>query len=308
MNDCLFGFRKGPGGTTFDAKAVPPENPRPSFLRNLIQRHGEAGHALGNKILHLGPEPEQITHDSAYSVSALNANLGEYMPYMLYIKSARDSNQWYTIEYRDNRDMYETDLPSSGLIIGRWMDTVKLDIQHSGNAFFDFYNMPNTYWVFRPDSDIDTVNGLPGQCVFDPDEGRTEFGPNSNPHPFTADGTPERFFRIFNINKYGTFCMFSVEFLNESESIDEQAGGSVAGGLRLCPNPARNTVAVELPQGIASAGDARVTVLDAVGHEVMRLPATGERCQLDVGSLSAGVYFVTLTSHQGVATQKLIIQ
>lgn len=261
-----------------------------------------------HKILHLGPEPEQITQDGAYSVSALNANLGEYMPYMLYIKSARDSNQWYTIEYRDNRDMYETDLPSSGLIIGRWMDTVKLDIQHSGNAFSDFYNVPNTYWVFRPDSDIDTVNGLPGQCVFDPDEGRTEFGPNSNPHPFTADGTPERFFRIFNINKYGTFCMFSVEFLNESESIDELAGGSVAGGLRLCPNPARNSVAVELPQGIASAGDARVTVLDAVGNEVMRLPATGERCQLDVGSLSAGVYFVTLTSHQGVATQKLIIQ
>ena len=83
---------------------------------------------------------------------------------------------------------------------------------------------------------------------------------------------------------------------------------TVAGGLRLYPNPARNSVTVELPQGVAAAGDAYVTVLDAVGHEVMRIPATGDRCQFNVGSLSAGVYFVTLTSHQGVAIQKLIIQ
>lgn len=100
--------------------------------------------------------------------------------------------------------------------------------------------------------------------------------------------------------------MFSVEFLNES--IDGPAAESVAGGLHLYPNPARNSVSVELPQGVAFVGDASVTVLDAVGHEVMRIPATGDRCRLDVGGLSAGVYFVTLTSHQGVATQKLIIQ
>ena len=259
-----------------------------------------------HKLLHLGPEPKQITQNGTYTIYQSDANNDADATQLYYIKSSRDSNQWYTIEYRSKDARYETDLPSSGLIIGRWMDTVKLDIQHSGNAFFDFNNVPNTYWVFRPDSDIDTVNGLPALSVFDPDEGRTEFGPGTNPHPFTADGTPECFFRIYDINKRGTICMFSVEFLNES--IDGPAAESVAGGLHLYPNPARNSVSVELPQGVAFVGDASVTVLDAVGHEVMRIPATGDRCRLDVGGLSAGVYFVTLTSHQGVATQKLIIQ
>jgi hypothetical protein len=102
-------------------------------------------------------------------------------------------------------------------------------------------------------------------------------------------------------------CNFSVEFLEEGVD-DPATSETVMENFRLYPNPANSSVTVELPQGFSAGEYCHVAVRDAVGHEVMRRQATGGRFQLDVGSLSAGVYFVTLTSHQGVATQKLIIQ
>lgn len=261
-----------------------------------------------HKILHLGMTPTQIKQNGTYSIYYSTTFYDVYVvPQLYYIKSAHDTNQWYTIEYRVKGSMYETDLPASGLVIGRWMDTVRMDIQHCGNAFFNYPSVPNTYWVFRPGSDSDTVNGFPESSVFNPEEGRTEFGPNTDPHPYTADGTPERSFRIYNIVMSGDVCNFSVEFLEEGVD-DPATSETVMENFRLYPNPANSSVTVELPQGFPAGEDCHVAVLDAVGHEVMRRQATGGRCQLDVGSLSAGVYFVTLTSHQGVATQKLIIQ
>ena len=150
------------------------------------------------------------------------------------------------------------------------------------------------------------MNGFPELSIFNPEEGRTEFGPNTDPHPYTADGTPERSFRIYNIVMSGSVCNFSVEFLEEGVD-DPATSETVMENFRLYPNPANSSVTVELPQGFPAGEDCHVAVLDAVGHEVMRRQATGGRCQLDVGGLPAGVYFVTFSTHPGVVS-KLIIQ
>ena len=256
-----------------------------------------------HKFLHLGDEPKQITRNGTYFIYS-NGSSAENNLY--YIKSAIDSNQWYTIEYRNAGDPYEDALPYSGLKIGRWMDTLKHDIWHGGNGFADFATIPNAFYLFRPGSEIDTVDGSPSQCIFSHEQGRTEFGPYTNPHPFTADGTPERSFRIYDIIEYGTACSFSVEFLGEGISAPD-AQKSVA-ELRLHPNPATTHVEVVWTQRAADSGDGQVTLLDAVGRQLMRTPVAGGHTQIDTRGLPPGVYFVTHTTTAGVASQKLIIQ
>ena len=258
-----------------------------------------------HKILHLGVAPRQITQDGRYSIVSNGSSYDGTR--LCYIKSLRDTNQWYTIEYRNASDPFEDDLPSSGLLVGRWMDTVKLDILHAGNMFFEYPTVPNAYWMFRPGSDIDTVNGAPEQAFLNPAEGRAEFGLGSDMHPYTADGTAENFFRIYNIEISGPVCYFSVEFRNEG--IDNPSESEVvADVMRLYPNPATGSFTVEWSQGRGDDAECQIAVLDAVGHEVKKCRATGGRKVIDASGLAAGVYFVTCTTPEGMTTRKLIVQ
>ena len=257
-----------------------------------------------HKILHITGEPKQITHDDTYSISS-NGSSAENNLY--YIKSAIDSNQWYTIEYRYTGDPFESSLPGSGLVIGRWMDTVPHDIKWSGNSFYDFTTRPNAYWTFRPGSSVDSVDGFVPQTLFSAAEGRTEFGPNTDPHPYLADGTPERSFRIYDINEHGRTCFFSVAFLGDG--VDEPEADCESGVVfRLYPNPATTSVEVEWVKDVVAGGDCQVSIIDAVGHELKRVRVEGGRGCIDTRDLAAGFYFVTLITSEGVATQKLIIR
>ena len=267
-----------------------------------IQCHPSA--IYKHKILHLTGEPKQITRNGTYVVSS-NGSSEENNLY--YIKSSIDTNQWYTIEYRYSRDPFESSLPGSGLVIGRWMDTVSRNIVWSGNAFYDFSTHPNAYWTFRPGSSVDSVNGMVNQSLFSAAQGRTSFGPDTDPHPYLADGTPERSFRIYNINEHGNTCSFSVKFLNDGveEPVAQTPGSS---RFLLYPNPATSSVEMQLAQGVSDRDDCQLAVLDAVGHELMRNRVSGGRCHIDTHKLPSGVYFVTLTTSAGTTTQKLIIQ
>ncbi|MBR5353001.1 MAG: C10 family peptidase [Bacteroidales bacterium] len=257
-----------------------------------------------HKILHLTDEPQQITQNGTYVVSSVGSSDDNNL---YYIKSSIDTNQWYTIEYRYSRDPFESSLPGSGLVIGRWMDTVSRNIVWSGNAFYDFSTHPNAYWTFRPGSSVDSVNGMVNQSLFSAAEGRTSFGPDTDPHPYIADGTPERLFRIYDISEHGKTCSFSVEFLNDGveEPVAQTPGSS---RFLLYPNPATSSVEVQLAQGVSDRNDCQLAVLDAVGHELVRNRVSGSRCLIDTHKLPSGVYFVTLTTSAGTTTQKLIIQ
>ena len=254
-----------------------------------------------HKILHVGDAPVQITENGNYTISSNGSALGMH-PRLYYIKSGLDTNQWYTIEYRNASDHFEEDLPYNGLVIGRWMDTVKTDILHSGNMFFDF-DTPNAYWVFRPGSEIDTVNGNPLRAIFNAEQGLSEFGPRTDPHPYLADGTPERSFRIYDIVTNRSTCTFSVEFL--TEGVESPVA---EGNMRLYPNPATGSFSVTWPQELAGDEGCEVSVLDAVGHTVVKRRATGDKCEFDTEGFARGIYFVTLTTHKGLYTQKIILQ
>lgn len=241
-----------------------------------------------HRFLNLTDAPIQITQDGTYTINSLNTDASNNL---YYIKSAIDSNQWYTIEYRIPDEQYEVTLSQSGLIIGRWVDTATHDIYHGGNAFFDYTNIPNTYWVFRPDSDCDTLQGDISNCFFSQSSGRVNFGPSTNPHPYLADGRSEHSFEIYDIQDHGTTCTFSVRFL--TQGVDNTQRPATA---TLYPNPTTGRI---LLQGIDCGTP--VKVYNLYGAQMFATTYNGR--PIDLGFLPSGMYMLVTPTY----TTKIIL-
>ena len=79
----------------------------------------------------------------------------------------------------------------------------------------------------------------------------------------------------------------------------------VGGGrLAVYPNPAHRSLTVCTP----AAGVYGLRVLDAVGRQVRSLDFCGDRAEVDVGGLAAGVYYVTVRSERGFEARMFIKQ
>ena len=229
-----------------------------------------------HRYLNLGDTPTQITHDGTYTINSLTTSATNNL---YYIKSAIDSNQWYTIEYRTPDEQYEVSLTHNGLIIGRWMDTVTHNIYLGGNSFFDYYHKPNTYWVFRPDSYSDTIQGDVANCFFTQSLGRDAFGPATNPHPYLADGTPEQSFEIYDISTFGSTCTFSVRFLHEE--IADRSSQAVT----IYPNPTNGKIQLH---GIENGTP--VKIYNTYGAQVLTTVYDGNA--IDLSHLPSGLYML----------------
>ena len=181
----------------------------------MCNNHEGANHTAAiykNKILHVCDDPIEITHDGDYTLYSVGSSPHQNC---YYIKSAIDSTQWFTFEYRNKQDPFEFGIPHTGLITARWNDTVPLDYNGMfANAFFDGQSRAHQYWVFRPGSDSDTEDGNIYAAYFCAQVERTEFGPSTDPHPYLTDGTPETSFEITNIQENGTELTFHVHFLS----------------------------------------------------------------------------------------------
>ena len=223
-----------------------------------------------SKVLHVCDDPIEITTDGDYTLRSVGSSASQNC---YYIKSSIDSTQWFTFEYRRKADLFDGGIPGTGLIAGRWSDTIAMDSRnYYSNAFFDFYNVANQYWIFRPGSDIDTVNGGLDNAHFCSSVGRnteprTSFGPTTDPHPYLTDGTPETSFEITNIHENGTELTFHVHFFNHA-------------GVTEAPASDIRVYAVDDRIVVEGGHGERVSVFDIVGRPV------GDR------ALSAGVYVV----------------
>ena len=80
----------------------------------------------------------------------------------------------------------------------------------------------------------------------------------------------------------------------------------------LTPNPATGKVTVEVKSDKLkdNSGVATLTLRDAAGHEVRRLPlpAGDTALTLDLSDLPAGAYFVTLATPTASSTQRLVVK
>ncbi len=219
-----------------------------------------------NKILHVADEPVRIMADGDYTLRSVGSSPSQNC---YYIKSSIDPTQWFVFEYRRQEDLFEDGIPGTGLIVARWVDTVPLDYYGMfANAFFDFHTRAHQYWIFRPGSDIDTVDGNLFQAFFSQASGRTSFGPTTDPHPYLTDGTPEPGFEITDIRENGTELTFHVHFFIPPvgvETVEEDAFRVYADGGRIV---------------VKGADGERIQVYDIMGRPV------ADR------SLPTGVYMV----------------
>ena len=249
---------------------------------------------LKSKYLHVGDEPIQITEDGTY---ILLSNAASASQNCYYIKSAIDSTQWFTFEYRNQADVYDSYIPATGLLIGRWNDTVPISYEGMfANAFFDFYTQAHQYWIFRPGSSCDTINGNPYQAHFSFASGRTSFGPTTDPHPYLTDGTPEVSFEITDIQENGDYLTFHVHFLqNAVEDV-------VTNSFSVYPNPAVHQV------NVSGENMQSVELYNALGQLVrIEHPATSTFCTVPLDNLSSGIYMLKIISNDGTASVRKFI-
>ena len=75
--------------------------------------------------------------------------------------------------------------------------------------------------------------------------------------------------------------------------------------FRVSPNPTHGTVVLTLEQ---AAEGAELTLCDLGGRELRRERVSGTSYTLDIATLPAGVYFLKLTTPQGVATRRLLVE
>jgi M6 family metalloprotease-like protein len=254
-----------------------------------------------NKILHVSDDPIEITEDGDYTLLSVGSSPSQNC---YFIRSHIDPTQWYVLEYRNRNDLFEGDIPGTGLLVARWNDTVTLDYDGMfANAFFDFYNQAHQYWIFRPGSSIDTVNGYINDAYFSQFVGRTSFGPTTDPHPYLTDGTPETSFEITNIHANGPELTFHVHFFDTG--VEEF---QLADNVRVYPNPATDVVNVECRMKNEELEVTNMEVYDVYGKVVAVL----ETChgaslqEINVRSLAPGLYFISLTTNQGVVTKPFV--
>lgn len=244
---------------------------------------------LKYKFLGVVEEPIEIYEDGHY---VLNSNTSADYNNCYFIRSGVDPDQWFTFEYR-NCDDFMDNVPESGLIIGRWNESVDVnDLSNSGNGPFDFFNKPHSYWVFRPNSQIDTVNGNIYDAAFSSASGRTSFGPNTNPRPYLFDGTVDNTFEITNIYEYGNTLSFDVRFLGEG--INSYSNKPKI----IYPNPADDLLNIKLDDAN------RYEICDMSGRVV--LYGSCHDSKIDISSLQNGMYMAKLFNDQGCFTEKFI--
>ena len=77
----------------------------------------------------------------------------------------------------------------------------------------------------------------------------------------------------------------------------------VQSNFSIYPNPSHQAVNLTLPQGTK-----QVEIFNAVGQSVYSRNVISLRQVVDVSLFSEGVYFVKIQSHQGVQTQKFVVQ
>lgn len=249
-----------------------------------------------HKYLHVGDEPIQITEDGTYTLLSSGAH-SEQNCY--YIKSAIDSTQWYTFEYRNQEDLFDEGIWASGLIVGRWVDTIPADYDGMlANPQFDYYTRANQYSIFRPGSNSDTIQGELNFAAFSAFSQQTTFGPETDPYPFLTDGTPETSFEITDIQEQGSSLTFTVRFLNTG--VSELATGHHVG---VYPVPAVSQVTLTGDNILCcklynSVGQCVVTAA-VNGAPAYTMPLTG---------VNPGIYVMRVLFTDGSTVTKKIVK
>jgi hypothetical protein len=109
----------------------------------------------------------------------------------------------------------------------------------------------------------------------------------------------EPVFASENYRNFGTWTIDNVTFSTSSLSVNQN---SIA-GLNIYPNPARNNKVYITSKNNT---DKSILIFDNLGKKVLQ--TTINTKELNISSLSAGVYTINVKENEATATRKLIVQ
>ncbi|HUW92884.1 MAG TPA: M6 family metalloprotease domain-containing protein [Bacteroidales bacterium] len=140
----------------------------------------------------------EITQSGIYSLKSLTNPVENAYK----IRSPFGTDQFFIVEYRAKSGLYESTLPSSGMIIQR------IDTRYRGNA----KGAPDEVYIFRKDG-TPTFNGTINLAPFSGLNGADSFNDQTNPFSFLQDGTKAGI-RITDIVARGDSLLFRVDLDN----------------------------------------------------------------------------------------------
>jgi len=234
-----------------------------------------------------------------------------------------DGNVWMTLDTGANWQLISEDLPA------RWVTKVLHSVTHSGTLFVTLSgyrygtNEGHVYKSYDNGQNwIDISTGLPDVPVNDivqDNDGRIfvasdigVFGSGDGGDSWSVIGTnlPSVVVNDMHIHQ-GTQELFiatygrSAHRLALSEIILNTNTVPTRQNTRLWPNPANDRVNLALTQHL---NDQRVVLYDAQGQKIREFTCATMDCVLALDGLAPGLFFVTINTHLGRQTQKLIIR
>ena len=115
-------------------------------------------------------------------------------------------NQYFFVEYRDQNDLFDHELPGSGILI------YLIDTSFNGNAGWNGNEYLDEIYLFRPGGTPTEVGNL-NHAHFSEESGRTSFNYNTDPYPFIHNQDYQFYdpgFEFTNISKTGDKMSFDV--------------------------------------------------------------------------------------------------
>ena len=116
-----------------------------------------------------------------YGTYEIEANSWEGNRRNVYRINTSNPRQYLLIEYRNNKQVFESELPDGGLLIYR------IDTRYDGNAGWNGEDQFDEVYLFRPGGSINEAGNL-DRANFCADRGRTEFSAHSDPFVFFTNG------------------------------------------------------------------------------------------------------------------------
>ncbi len=132
--------------------------------------------------------------------------------------------QFYMLEYRNNKNIFEKGLPNGGLLIYR------IDTRFHGCADYNGYDTFDEVYIFRPGGSA-TKNGKINEAAYCQEEGKTAFNYDTDPYPFLNKNQDDLIFNICNISAKGdqmtfTYCPIDIETVPQNFTINVDANNN----------------------------------------------------------------------------------
>ena len=137
-----------------------------------------------------------------YELESVSWEGGRRNGYMIPVTN----DQYFFVEYRDKSNVFESQIPGSGLLIYR------IDTRFDGNAGWNGYDYLDEVYLFRPGGTPDEAGDL-NHAYFSEESGRTSFNIGTDPHPFIHNQPYQVYdpgFEITHISSTGDKMSFDI--------------------------------------------------------------------------------------------------